>query len=99
MIEVTNKHQYNVQHPSIVIDEIQNFVEACWISAPEAVGRILEFNINRINPAVTCLQVHLHNQQRINFDKDDNLEEDPDARELLYADFPLHYTWNKATKT
>ncbi|CAG8471117.1 4110_t:CDS:2 [Acaulospora morrowiae] len=24
--------------------------------------------------------------------------QDPDARNLLYADFPLHYTWNKNTK-
>ncbi|CAG8549042.1 12819_t:CDS:2 [Gigaspora margarita] len=107
-LEITDEHQHNVQHTSVVIDEIQNFVEARWISAPEAVWRILGFNMNKMNPAVTRLQVHLRDQQRINFNEDDNIEEvidteqnqrttlteyfkmnaqDPDARDLLYADF------------
>ncbi|CAG8787101.1 5640_t:CDS:2, partial [Racocetra fulgida] len=33
----TNKHQHNDQHSLVVIDEIQNFVEARWISAPKAI--------------------------------------------------------------
>ena len=26
-------------------------------------------------------------------------DQDPDARNLCYIDFPLHYTWNKMTRT
>ncbi|CAJ0765654.1 20582_t:CDS:2, partial [Entrophospora sp. SA101] len=92
---------------------------ACWVSASEAVWRILGFDMSGINPAVTHLQVHLPNQQRVIFNEDVNLvvvatsriqqtslteyfkmnNQDPDARNLLYSDFPMYYTWNKATKS
>ncbi|CAG8664796.1 12324_t:CDS:2 [Cetraspora pellucida] len=52
--------------------------------APEAVWRILGFNMNRINPAITCLQVHLCDQQRINFNKDNDLEEVIEADQNRY---------------
>ncbi len=115
IIEITE----NNQNQPVVINEIQNFVEARWISSSEAVWRILGFDMNGINPAVTRLQVHLPNQQQVIFNENDNLSEviatdrsqrtslteyfkintqDQDARNLLYADFPLHYTWNKAKK-
>ncbi|CAG8595222.1 10578_t:CDS:2 [Acaulospora colombiana] len=90
MIEVTKESQ-NHETP-VVINEIQNFVEAHWI--------------------------HLPNQQRIIFNKSDNITEvitdqnqqtslteyfitnaqDPDASNLLYVDFPQQYTWNKMIK-
>jgi hypothetical protein len=109
-----------IQNQPVVIDEIQDFVEARWVSASEAVWRILGFNMSGINPAVTHLQVHLPNQQRVIFNEDVNLAEvvatsqiqqtslteyfkmndqDPDARNLLYSDFPMHYIWNKTTKS
>ncbi|CAG8599079.1 9139_t:CDS:2 [Gigaspora margarita] len=102
-------------HP-VTIDEIRNFVEACWILAPEAAWRILGFKINGIHPAVTHLQLHLQDQQRVNFAESSNLSEiatakrnrrtilteyfqknaeNPEARNLLYANFLMHYTWNK----
>ncbi|CAG8841493.1 6828_t:CDS:1, partial [Gigaspora margarita] len=89
---------------------------ACWILAPEAAWRILEFKMNRIHSAVTHLHLHLQDQQRVNFEKSSTLSEiavaernrhtilteyfqkntkDSEARNLLYADFPIHYTWNK----
>ncbi|CAG8787950.1 30335_t:CDS:1, partial [Gigaspora margarita] len=112
--------QNEIQDQPIVIDKIRNFVEACWVSAPEAAWRILGFKLNGMNPAVTHLQVHFKNQQRVIVDEDSNLKEfmekeqncqttfteffkmniqDLDTKNILYADFPLHYTWNKATKT
>ncbi|CAG8720022.1 24065_t:CDS:2, partial [Gigaspora margarita] len=109
-----------VDDDPIIIDEIQNFVEACWISAPEAAWRILGFKLNGMNPAITRLQVHLKDQQRVIVDKNSNLEkfieeeqncqttlteffkmnaQDLDTRNILYANFSLYYTLNKATKT
>ncbi|CAG8597955.1 11583_t:CDS:2 [Acaulospora morrowiae] len=121
MIEITDKHQYNeAQDQPVIIDEIRNFVEARWVSAPEAIWRILGFSMSGMNPAVTRLQVHLPNQQKVIFNENINLEEviaanrnqqttlteyfkmniqDPDARNLLYIDFPIHYVWNKETKS
>ncbi|CAG8829924.1 4452_t:CDS:2, partial [Gigaspora margarita] len=87
-----------------------------FISVPEAAWRILGFKINRIHPVVTRLQLHLQDQQRVNFAESSNLSEiataernqcttlteyfqknakDPKARNLLYANFSMHYTWNK----
>ncbi|CAJ0643332.1 9279_t:CDS:2 [Entrophospora sp. SA101] len=119
-IEITGEHQdHETEAKPIVIDEIHNFIEACWVSAPEAIWRILGFNVSGINPAVIRLQIHLPNQQRVIFNESDNLidvvtadqnqrtslteyfkmnDQDPDARNLLYTNFP-HYTWNKTNKT
>ncbi|CAG8786563.1 18752_t:CDS:1, partial [Acaulospora morrowiae] len=84
-----------------IIDEIQNFIEAHWISATEAVW-------NEMHPSVTRLHIHLPNQQRVVFDEHDQrttLTEyfkmntiDLDARNLIYIEFPMYYTWNKAIK-
>ncbi|CAG8529567.1 5849_t:CDS:2, partial [Racocetra fulgida] len=58
-----NQLNSETQTQAIPDNEIQNFVEARWVSAPEAVWRILKFKMNGMNPAVTYLQVHLPNQQ------------------------------------
>jgi len=42
-----------------VIDEIQTFQDARWVSPPEALWRIYEFNLTEMQPAVINLQLHL----------------------------------------
>ena len=41
-----------------VIDEIQTFQDARWVSPPEALWRIYEFNLTEMQPAIN-LQLHL----------------------------------------
>ena len=43
------------------IDEIEEYWNGCYLSAPEAVWRILGYNITQKTPAVTALPVHLPN--------------------------------------
>ena len=95
-------------------DETEIYQLARYISAPEAVWRILAYDIHEHSPGVDALAVHLPNQRVITFDptsetsesvqnrpeKESTLEafftlcnEDPDARELLYAEVPEHYIW------
>nr|GEX80044.1 DNA helicase PIF1, ATP-dependent [Tanacetum cinerariifolium] len=50
-----------------VMDEIQNYVEGCFICAHEAYWRILNFDIHRRKPAVQILAVHLEDMQQITF--------------------------------
>lgn len=45
------------------IDEIQNFQDARWVTAPEALWRIYEFNLSEMQPPVINLQLHLPNKQ------------------------------------
>lgn len=46
-------------------DEIQKFVDARWVCAPEALWRIYKFALNMIYPSVERLQIHLPNKQQV----------------------------------
>lgn len=45
------------------VDEIQDYIDARYLSASEAAWRILEYNITRKEPAVKSLSIHLPCQQ------------------------------------
>ncbi|XP_075096268.1 uncharacterized protein LOC107806316 [Nicotiana tabacum] len=49
-----------------VVDEIQNFQDARWVSPPEALWRIYEFNLSEMQPPVINLQLHLPDRQTAN---------------------------------
>lgn len=46
-----------------IINEIQIFQDARWVSPPEAVWRIYEFSLNEMQPPVINLQLHLPDNQ------------------------------------
>ncbi|XP_077226376.1 uncharacterized protein LOC143862926 [Tasmannia lanceolata] len=50
-----------------VIDEIQSFQNARWVSPPEAIWRIYAFDLCKIFPSVVTLQLHLPNQQLVTY--------------------------------
>ncbi|XP_025617071.1 uncharacterized protein [Arachis hypogaea] len=54
-------------HNSSNVDEVQQFVDARWIAAPEACWRIFKFNLYRMYPSVERLQIHLPNQHQVSF--------------------------------
>ena len=58
-----------------VVDEIQQFQDARWVSAQESMWRIYEFNLNEMYPAVTNLQLHLPNKQSVYYWETQNLEQ------------------------
>ncbi|XP_028053453.1 uncharacterized protein LOC114257844 [Camellia sinensis] len=58
----------------IIIDEIQQFQDARWVSAQEAMWRIFEFDLNEIYPAVINLQLHLPNNQFVSYWENQDLE-------------------------
>lgn len=55
--------------PDQIIDEIEQFQSARWVSPPEAIWRIYRFPIHEMSPAVLSLQLHLDGCQMINFKK------------------------------
>lgn len=59
--------------PDDVIDEIEQFQSARWVSPPEAIWRIYRFSIHEMNPAVISLQLHLEGCQMISFKKQTDL--------------------------
>ena len=54
-------------------DEIQDYVDARYISAPEAVWHIFGFKSHHRSPAIQRLQIHLPNEQTITFDNDTDI--------------------------
>ncbi|KAL1352132.1 hypothetical protein AAHE18_06G144900 [Arachis hypogaea] len=54
-------------HNSSNVDEVQQFVDARWIAAPEACWRIFKFNLYPMYPSVERLQIHLPNQHQVSF--------------------------------
>ena len=49
------------------IDEVQDFVDACYLCAPEAVWHIFGFKLHHRSPAIQRLQIHLPNEQTMTF--------------------------------
>ncbi|XP_066384734.1 uncharacterized protein [Miscanthus floridulus] len=58
-----------------VINEIQQYRNARYISPPEAVYRIFGFPMFGIYPSVLQLQLHLPNMQSVTYNDDENLED------------------------
>nr|GEU82001.1 helitron helicase-like domain-containing protein [Tanacetum cinerariifolium] len=65
-----------------VIDEIQNYVEGCFICAHEAYWRLLKFDIHRHKLAVQILAVHLEDMQRVTFRDQDRKSWSP--QQIIY---------------
>jgi hypothetical protein len=101
-------------NPSGEINEIQQYINAKYVTPLEAIYRMLGFPLFGIYPAVLQLQLHFPNMQYVTYNEDGNLEDvvnrpsssrttlmeyfkmnqvDPEARKLLYKEFPEHYRW------
>ena len=79
-------------HRGPIIDEVQQYLDARWICAPEALWKIFIFTIYRMNPAVERLQIHLLNQQQVRFYKhqtiNDVLNDDNNSKTMLTQFLP-----------
>ena len=94
------------------VNEVEEFVDARYLGASEAVLKILRFPIHYRSHNVEKLPCHLPGEQSVLFSEGGeeaalsagppetkltaffktNIE-DNDARQLLYTDFPGHFTW------
>ncbi len=57
-----------------VVDEIQRFLDARYVSASEAVWRIFQFRLQHVFPSVVPLPVHLPSRQPVIFDETETEE-------------------------
>ena len=55
------------------VNEIKDYVDARYLSAPEAVWRIFGFKLHHRSPAIQRLQIHLFNQQTVAFNDDTDI--------------------------
>ncbi|KAG2203527.1 hypothetical protein INT46_011432 [Mucor plumbeus] len=56
-------------------NEIKLYLDARYVSAPEACWRLFSFKMHKEYPASQRLQVHLENEQQVYFDETDNLDQ------------------------
>jgi len=84
MIEINNVANASVTPGQI--DEVQRYLDARYVSASEAVWRILSFKLHDEWPNVYRLPVHLPNQQMVYFTNTDNVQNVVDEGMLA-----LHY--------
>ncbi|KAI5382125.1 hypothetical protein KIW84_UN0148 [Lathyrus oleraceus] len=54
-------------HKGSYMDEVQQYVDARWICAPEALWKIFRFTLYRLYPSVERLQIHLPNRHQVRF--------------------------------
>ncbi|XP_028086421.1 uncharacterized protein LOC114287309 [Camellia sinensis] len=89
------------ENQSEIIDEIQQFQSARWISPPEAMWRIYAFSLNDIYPSVIHLQIHLEHQQFVTFNPSDDLNSvlnDPIRSKTMLTEFFLMNKSNEKAK-
>jgi hypothetical protein len=55
------------------VDEIADYLDARYISAPEGAWRMFQFKMHHRYPAVQRLQIHLPNQQTVTFSDDTDM--------------------------
>lgn len=56
-----------------VVDEIKRYVDARWVTPPEAMWRIFGFNLSESFPSVLQLPLHLPNMNSVTFKAGEDL--------------------------
>ncbi|XP_019416779.1 PREDICTED: uncharacterized protein LOC109328006 [Lupinus angustifolius] len=97
-------------HKGINTDTIQQYVDARWICAPEALWKIFGFNLYQLYPSVVRLQIHLPNRQQVRFYDhqmiNDILNDDHNSKTMITQFFALnqldvearHYIYTETPK-
>ncbi|SGY17267.1 BQ5605_C015g07729 [Microbotryum silenes-dioicae] len=52
-------------------NKVKGFLDARYVCAPEAMHRLFQYQMHGHKPAVTCLALHLPNEQQVQFDPED----------------------------
>ncbi|KIJ40641.1 hypothetical protein M422DRAFT_109402, partial [Sphaerobolus stellatus SS14] len=88
---------FQIQNPEReknLTDEVNDYINGRYLSATEAAWRILGFQITSKKPAVTCLPVHLPNQNRIQFNQGQNRQTSTVSNLIRYFFRPLDPNFN-----
>ncbi|CAN6817509.1 unnamed protein product, partial [Brassica oleracea] len=83
-------------------NEIQDYVDARYLSACESMWQTFAFHIHKRKPSVEKLIVHLEGEHNITVKETDNLgrviRKPEFARTLTYVQIPEYFVWNNSTK-
>nr|XP_040245211.1 uncharacterized protein LOC120964526 [Aegilops tauschii subsp. strangulata] len=102
-----DKASFSIDQPDADgnIDEIKRYVDARWVTPPEAMWRIFGFPLCANYPPVLQLPLHLPNMHRVAFNAQADLKNvvssENASKSMLteyFKDFPGSFTWEKKKK-
>ena len=76
-LRIAHEHEYYDQVELPPIDEIQDYLDARYVSSSEACHQIFGGPIHGHSPAVTRLAIHLSNQHLVLFEENADLKRIP----------------------
>lgn len=79
------------------VNETKDYVEAHYLSAHEAAWCILEFHITSKTPSITCLPVHLPDNNIPRFSRRSAAQQDSTSLLIRYFNRPLHSSFDRIT--
>ena len=77
------------------VNEIADYLDVRYVSAPEGIWRIFQFKMHHRKPAVQRLQIHLPNQQTVAFSNDTDMVTFLDNDRLQKTTLTEFFTANK----
>ena len=81
------------------VNEIADYLDARYVSAPEGIWRIFQFKMHHRKPAVQRLQIHLRNQQTVTFSNDTDMVTFLNNDRLQKTTLTEFFTANKQAET
>jgi ATP-dependent DNA helicase PIF1 len=82
------------------IDEIRQYIDARWVTPPEALWRIYGFELSKIYPSVMQLQLHLPNMHMLSYNRKEKIKDSINHggvdRSMLTAYFEANMLHDKA---
>jgi len=78
------------------VDEIQNYLDARFVSASEAAWRILGFPMSGQFPITVRLAIHLENQQNIIYKENEHIQDIVDRNKTQLTEY---FQYNKSNNS
>lgn len=97
MISMQNVSQQSPDNPSNppAVNEVQQFLDARYISAPEAVWRIFHMPLFKRSPAVKPLALHLPGQNTVYFRPNERVEQVRERAEVKLTTLLPYFRLNR----
>src|SRR6266496_5578491 len=80
------------------VNEIADYLDARYVSAPEGIWRIFQFKMHHRKPTIQRLQIHLPNQQTVTFSNNTDMITFLDNNRLQKTTLTEFFTANKQAK-
>ena len=75
LVKIVDEDKNNDKHDDGPHDEISEYLQGRYLTAPEAVANMFSFHLHEQYPSVMALAIHLNDEQFVQFKPEDNLHD------------------------